>query len=235
MKQRLPKWLLPATLFILGAFLLFIGFHKLVQGYSSIVSLNPTNAVEISNPEIDAELPSKTDSLMASQDSGALLEKIIQNKFKGIVQKNKETSANALYPARPESGENFGTLTIPALKLSFPIYEGTNEQTLEKGVGHYTESVLPGEKDNCVLSGHRDTVFSDLGDLKKGDELIVRTSSGTFTYRINKIRIVGKEDTTVIVPKPQATLTLTTCYPFTYIGSAPERYILSAYLITDKQ
>jgi len=91
--------------------------------------------------------------------------------------------------------------------------------------------VLPGEKDNCVLSGHRDTVFAKLGKLKLEDQLIVQKSAGTFTYEIKRIRIVNKDDKTVIVPTNDAVLTLTTCYPFNFIGSAPERYIISADLL----
>ncbi|MGE7588608.1 class D sortase [Peribacillus sp. NPDC101480] len=135
-----------------------------------------------------------------------------------------------LYPVRPETGEEIGELYIPKLKTKLPIFHGTNEDELEKGVGHFAGSVLPGENDNSVLSGHRDTVFRKLGQVGEGDLLIVTTSAGEFTYKIKKVRIVDEDDRTVIVPKPRATLTVSTCYPFDYIGSAPERYILVAYL-----
>ncbi len=90
--------------------------------------------------------------------------------------------------------------------------------------------MLSGENDNCVLSGHRNTVFPELGKVREGDSLIVTTSAGTFEYVVRKVRIVDKNDRTVIVPRPQATLTVSTCYPFVYTGSAPQRYILVAYL-----
>jgi len=90
---------------------------------------------------------------------------------------------------------------------------------------------MPGAKDNSVLSGHRDSVFSKLGQLRKGDSVIVRTSSGTFTYLVRRTFIVMANDRTVIVPTPTATLTLTTCYPFFVIGSAPKRFIVSADLV----
>ncbi|WP_338470886.1 class D sortase [Niallia sp. XMNu-256] len=137
-----------------------------------------------------------------------------------------------LYPTRPEIGEEIGELYIPKLNATLPIYHGTNEDELEKGVGHFAGSVLPGENDNSVLSGHRDTVFRKLGEVGEGDELIVRTSAGEFTYKVNKVRIVDEDDRTVIVPKPRATLTVSTCYPFNFIGSAPERYVLVAHLIS---
>ncbi|MGM7701839.1 class D sortase [Pseudalkalibacillus sp. Hm43] len=142
-----------------------------------------------------------------------------------------DDSSELLYPTRPEKGENIGTLYIPKLDEELPIIHGTDEDELSRGVGHYAGSVLPGEKDNSVLSGHRDTVFRRLGEVKEGDELIVTTAEGTFTYKIRKVRIVDADDRTVIVPKPKATLTVTTCYPFTFIGAAPERYVLVADLV----
>jgi sortase A len=136
-----------------------------------------------------------------------------------------------LYPLYPVKGDNIGTLSIPVLKQKLPIIQGTGVDELKKGVGHFIQSALPGEKDNCVLSGHRDTVFAKLGKLKIGDQLIVQTSAGTFIYEIKRIRIVDKDDKTVIVPADHAVLTLSTCYPFHFVGNAPDRYILSADLV----
>ena len=147
---------------------------------------------------------------------------------------SKKTTKKELYPVSPKTGEEIGELYIPKLKAKLPIFHGTNEDELEKGVGHFAGSVLPGENDNSVLSGHRDTVFRKLGQVGEGDLLIVRTSAGEFTYKVNKVRIVDEDDRTVIVPKPRATLTVSTCYPFDYIGAAPERYILVAYLSSKK-
>lgn len=138
------------------------------------------------------------------------------------------------YPQMPEIGELMGELLIPKLGASLPIIHGTDEDELEKGVGHYAQSVLPGESDNSVLSGHRDTVFRELGQIGKGDVFIVKTYSGTFTYKVRQVRIVDEDDRTVIVPKPKATLTVSTCYPFDYVGYAPERYILIADLVASE-
>jgi len=128
-------------------------------------------------------------------------------------------------------GELIGIITIPTLNETYPIVQGTDDNDLKHGVGHYVDSVMPGVKDNSVLAGHRDSVFSKLGQLKIGDLVIVKTSSGTFTYSVIKTRIVWANDRTVIVPTPTAILTLSTCYPFYYIGSAPKRYIVSAQLL----
>lgn len=144
------------------------------------------------------------------------------------------TSAPAalpLYVARPKLGARVGTITLPSLKLSWPIYEGTTEAQLAKGVGHYVKSVLPGETDNTVLAGHRTTVFNRLGELKVNDKILVKTKAGTFTYQVRKFRIVKRTDRTVIVPTPTAVLTLTTCYPFNNIGATSKSFIVVADLI----
>jgi len=85
--------------------------------------------------------------------------------------------------------------------------------------------------DNTVLAGHRDTVFARLGKIKKGEEITIITKDGTFIYRVSGIRIVKANDRTVIVPSKFAPLTISTCYPFRYFGSAPYRFIVSADLI----
>lgn len=140
-----------------------------------------------------------------------------------------------LYQIYPSKGEVIGSIEIPDLDRVLPIIEGTSEEELKNGVGHFTGSALPGENSNCVLSGHRDSVFIGVGDLKLGDRLIVQTAAGTFNYEIIKLQIVHKDDTTIIVPSDHAMLTLTTCYPFIFIGHAPDRYIISANLVKDTE
>ena len=128
-------------------------------------------------------------------------------------------------------GDLIGTLTIAALQDTLPIYQGTDDNSLKKGVGHFIGSVMPGAQDNSVLSGHRDSVFEHIGSLKLGELLVVNTASGSFTYKIVKFRIVGANDRTVIVPTPNAVLTLTTCYPFIFFGNAPKRFIVTSDLV----
>lgn len=135
------------------------------------------------------------------------------------------------YSPYPKVGDVIGKITIPALKTILPIIEGTGDGELKRGVGHFIGSVLPGENDNSVLAGHRDSVFSQLGKLTLGDLVVIRTRAGEFTYQVIKFRIVQADDRTVIVPTPTAILTLSTCYPFRFIGNAPKRFIVSAKLI----
>lgn len=133
--------------------------------------------------------------------------------------------------AKVKRGDILGSISIPVLKMNLPIYEGTETSQLKQGVGHFEKSVLPGIANNSVLSGHRDTVFSQLGKLKLGDLIVVNTIDGKFTYKIFNFRIVLADDRTVIVPTPTAVLTLSTCYPFRFIGHAPKRFIVSAEMV----
>jgi sortase A len=146
---------------------------------------------------------------------------------------NDDLIGKNILKINPKKGEVFGKIIIPKLNKEFPILQGTDEQELAKGVGHYIGSVLPGESDNTVLAGHRDTFFRKLGELGKGDHIIIETTGGTFTYEIYKQRIVDQNDRTVIVPYSEPVLSLVTCYPFEYIGLAPERFILIGKLIND--
>jgi sortase A len=131
----------------------------------------------------------------------------------------------------PRIGEVIGSLWIPRLKRTIDIIQGTGTKELKKGVGHYVGSVLPGVSDNSVLAGHRDSVFRNLGNVKLGDLMTVRTDYGVFVYEVHKIRIVKADDKTVIVPTADSVLTLSTCYPFRFVGNAPKRYIVQAGLV----
>ncbi|RBW67317.1 class D sortase [Bacillus taeanensis] len=149
-------------------------------------------------------------------------------------EKVKAEAKEKLYSDVPEIGEEIGVLTIPKLNRSLSIFQGTDAETLKKGVGHYPRSVLPGERNNSILSGHRDTAFRGLGNIGINDVLIVSTKAGEFLYKVKKVRIVDKDDQTVMVPKPKSTLTITTCYPFHFIGDAEQRYVLVADLLRTK-
>jgi sortase A len=144
----------------------------------------------------------------------------------------KQANEDFAIKARVSVGTFLGTINIPAINKTFNIFEGTESKELAKGVGHYVKSVMPGLSDNSVLAGHRDTVFADLGKVKLGALIRIRVREGNFDYKVASIRIVGKNNRTVIVPTSEATLTLSTCYPFTFIGNAPKRYIVTAKLIS---
>lgn len=140
-------------------------------------------------------------------------------------------SDRSIYEAKPLKGDYIGTIHVPVLGETYPIYEGTSEQELEKGVGHFIKSALPGENNNSVISAHRDTFFRKMYKLKIDDTVIINTKAGEFTYIVIGIKIVKKTDRTVIVPIKDSILTMTTCYPFDYVGRTSNRYIISAKLV----
>ncbi|GEK58974.1 hypothetical protein CHL76_06720 [Marinococcus halophilus] len=129
-------------------------------------------------------------------------------------------------------GENVAKLKIPELGNSYSVYWGTDDESLDQGVGMYVSewTTTPAESRHTVLSGHRDTVFTGLDNLEDGNSLIVEYDDTQYVYRLQKTWVTDAEDRSVIVDKEEPTLTLTTCYPFDYIGSAPDRYIVEATL-----
>lgn len=143
---------------------------------------------------------------------------------------NRESGLPSFSPATAD-GDFLGTMNIPSINKKVNIFQGAGSKSLSKGVGHYLKSVMPGVTDNSVLAGHRDTVFAKLGKVNVGAYIVISVSSGTHIYQVNRLRIVDKNDRTVIVPTQKATLTLSTCYPFRYIGNAPQRYVVIATLV----
>ncbi|WP_010531742.1 class D sortase [Lentibacillus jeotgali] len=133
-----------------------------------------------------------------------------------------------------KKGTEVAMLDIPKMDKRFTTYWGTDEKTLDQGVGMYVSkwTTVPNRKTgHTVLSGHRDTVFTGLDKLGQGDILEVHYNGETYEYEITKTWVTDAEDRSVIVEKEDPTLTLTTCYPFDYIGYAPNRYIVQATLV----
>jgi sortase A len=129
----------------------------------------------------------------------------------------------------PVNGEVVGLLSLPKIESELAIVEGTDPDELVKGVGHYKGSFYPEQGGQIVLSGHRDTVFKRVGELELGDELVMKMPYGEAAYEIVNTKIVDADDTSIITLQEQEEeLILTTCYPFGYIGDAPERYIIYA-------
>ncbi|WP_338655124.1 class D sortase [Sporosarcina psychrophila] len=155
---------------------------------------------------------------------------LVQAKGELEKQKIKSPQLESSHPDLSfQNGQTIGILQIPIIQKELPIVEGTDDDALKQGVGHYTGTVYPGQKDQILLSGHRDTVFTGLDKLQNGDTIIMEMQHGTFTYAVVDTEIVDANDTTVIrSTAPEEMLTLSTCYPFRYIGNAPQRYIVYA-------
>jgi sortase A len=119
-------------------------------------------------------------------------------------------------------------LRIPKIHVEVAVLEGTDDLTLNRGVGHVADTAYPGEDGNVAIAGHRDGFFRGLKDIVLGDTLEVVTPGRTQTYVIDRIVIVDPSDVSVLQPRARASLTLITCYPFYFVGSAPKRYIIQA-------
>jgi LPXTG-site transpeptidase (sortase) family protein len=120
-----------------------------------------------------------------------------------------------------------GELVVPHLRIATAVVEGDDAAALRRGAGHVRGTAMPGDGGNVVVAGHRDTVFRRLGELQRGDRLRLTTARGVFDYRVSRTLLVRPGDTWVL-RRSAAALTLITCYPFNWIGSAPERWIVQA-------
>ena len=131
-------------------------------------------------------------------------------------------------PARVATGGLLGMLDVPRLKLSTPVIEGDDDDTLQRAVGHLPDTPLPWEGGNSAIAGHRDGLFRPLKDLKVGDEILFRSTRDEYRYKVTKTAIGQPDDVSVLGARSKNTLTLITCYPFYYVGSAPKRFVVHA-------
>lgn len=129
---------------------------------------------------------------------------------------------------RKDFGAPLAVLSIPKIGLEVPVLAGTDDLTLNRAVGLIEGTPRPGEVGNAGIAGHRDGFFRGLKDVGVGDTIEVRSLSARHSYVVESIRIVQPEDVFVLGPTPSPVLTLVTCYPFYFIGSAPQRYIVRA-------
>jgi len=126
--------------------------------------------------------------------------------------------------------ESVAVLRIPALHLEVPVLEGTDEVTLNRGVGRIAGTSLPGQHGNIGIAGHRDGFFRRLKNVRRGDAIELATISGTDVFVVDRIRITDPTDVTVLRPRTKDSITLVTCYPFYFVGPAPRRFIVQASL-----
>jgi len=126
--------------------------------------------------------------------------------------------------------EPLALLRVEKIHLEVPVFDGTDERVLNRGVGRIAGTARVGEEGNIGIAGHRDGFFRGLKDIEVGDTIQLEASTGTRAYRIDSIKLVSPENTSVLRNDSTPTLTLVTCFPFYYVGSAPQRYIVHASL-----
>jgi len=131
---------------------------------------------------------------------------------------------------RPEAelGKPIGSIEIPRLGLSSVVLEGDDAAALLLGVGHLSDTPLPWHHGNTVLAAHRDTFFRPLAHIRKGDVIRFSTADAALEYVVKELKVVEPTAVEVLEPTSAATLTLITCFPFDYIGPAPQRFIVRA-------
>jgi len=136
-------------------------------------------------------------------------------------------------PVHPPKGGEWGRFEIPALNMSWAVLEGTDDPTLDRSIGHIEGTAGVGEMGNIGIAGHRHTHFRRLEWIRLGDEIVLTSSDGTFHYRVNYIHLHKPTDVEVLDPAHGPSVTLVSCFPFEYSGSAPLRLIVRAVAVEE--
>jgi len=173
----------------------------------------------------------ETDSF-ESLRKGAVRAQMTREKKEKGEEKKKEKPP----PPAPEPGELVGRVSIPRLGVSAIVMEGVDKKALRRGAGHIPATALPEqEKGNVGIAAHRDRSFRGLKDIHEDDTIELTTLDGTFRYQVEWTKIVTPADVSVLEPTDEPVLTLVTCYPFYYVGSAPKRFIVRAKRIPEPE
>jgi sortase A len=139
------------------------------------------------------------------------------------------TTVHRPAPVQPvHRGDVIGELDIPRLQLSVMVFEGDDAGILEQGAGHIPGTALPTGRGNIGIAAHRDTYFRPLRIIHANDVIVLKTTAGISQYSVTEATIVQPSDVGVLAGAPGRDLTLVTCYPFSYVGNAPERFIVFA-------
>ena len=149
-----------------------------------------------------------------------------QSKFEAMVEKG--TGSPQLPPNLLVEGDVIGEIQVPRLRLKAIVVQGDSHTILRRAVGHIPETALPGKPGNVALAGHRDTFFRPLRNIRLGDAITLKTPTGDFQYLVESTQIVPAANVEVLGATPLPTLTLITCFPFDYIGAAPNRFVVRA-------
>ena len=152
------------------------------------------------------------------------LEPAVQAQWSDSRKAAYERSTNAA------AGSTVAVLRIPSIGVEAPVFDSTGEPALNRGVGWIAGTAAPDEAGNIGIAGHRDGFFRPLEGLEVGAEIRLETLHDTRTFHVSGLSIVDPLDVSVLDPTDGAVLTLVTCYPFYYVGPAPDRFIVRATL-----
>jgi sortase A len=212
-KSRRSVWIWVERLLLISgiALLLVYGAARLESFLSSRAALNRFDTIEASPTSAGNAAPEETES--SAVDFSLWDEQRAQKYEKGVGSPSTTPLA---------------VLRIPKIGLTVPVLDGTDAFTLNHAVGRISGTARPGEAGNIGIAGHRDGFFRGLKDVDAGDTIELKTPEGTDRYVVDEINIVNPTDVDVLRPRQRPSLTLVTCYPFYFIGSAPQRYIVHA-------
>ena len=232
------RWTAPLVLFLIGC---------LALGYYAYDILDARFFQDDQSRQFDQALRDAHDSSATSTTiEKTPAEELRAEALADLKSREQKTSGSPRMPSFAESGAAtesaqpeipavntpLGRIEIASIGLSAMIQEGTSNRTLQRGVGHITGTALLGKSGNVGLAAHRDTFFRKLRDIQAGDDIKLTTLTGTEVYRVELISIVEPEDSRVLSNSGENVLTLVTCYPFSYIGPAPKRFIVRARQIS---
>jgi sortase A len=185
---------------------------------------------------LDARLYQADQSRRFQQELNGLKPPIVSNEHLHVSSISPASAKEGLMRAERidiagVSRTPLGRIEISSIGLAAMILEGTDARTLRRAVGHIPGTPLPGQQGNVAITGHRDTFFRPLRNIRKEDEIRLTTLSGSYRYCVDSIKVVEPEDTEVLENSDSAILTLVTCYPFYFVGPAPNRFIVRAHMI----
>jgi sortase A len=217
-KLPAPRWI-ERALFLIGILCLGAWAYAFVDTwiYDKWQEQRLEEAIRQRSARLAAQNPppaAETDALGSFQDSE-------EDEFSDL-QVDRENLSE---------GDLIGRIKIPRVGVSAIVLHGVGKKTLRRGVGHIPGTALPEHGGNVALAGHRDSFFRGLKDIRKDDTIELATPDGTFEYRVEWTKIVRPRDTDVLEEEGKPALTLVTCYPFYYVGSAPKRFIVRAHRI----
>jgi sortase A len=163
--------------------------------------------------------------LVAAREQAALSREL--ETARTVVAKGRP---HGVVPVSLQTRALVGRIEVPRIKLSAVAREGVDVRTLRGSIGHVPGSAFPGDLGNAAFAAHRDTFFSPLKFIRPGDQIVITTPDGVHRYAVTATRVVDPSDVSVLGPLPGRRLTLITCYPFDYVGSAPKRFVVQAEL-----
>ena len=216
-KQSLLR-LIEVSLWVAGVIL--VGYYLTVRGSGSIASAHDIRAFD------DARGSGSDEERRSTASQSSLLG--------SVPAPDQSTWSASRIRAREESLQESGlpdaVLLIARIGLEVPVYRGATERHLNVGVARIEGTAAPGEPGNLGIAGHRDGYFRALKNVRPGDPIIVRTLERDHRYRVHRIVVVEPTEIEVLDPTDAATITLITCYPFYFVGHAPQRYIIQGVL-----